>query len=81
MNQALGRYLNQWQLSDPEPLAETFTSDLFKVQAFGQTAVLKILSEAGAADERAAADVLNWYDGHGAIRLYGMIPARCFSNI
>ena len=69
MNQDLGRYLNQWQLSDPEPLVETFTSDLFKVQASGQTAVLKILSEAGAVDERAAIDVLHWYDGHGAVRL------------
>ena len=69
MNEALARYLDQWKLSHPELLAKTFTSDLYKVEADGQTAVLKILSEAGAKDERSAADVLKWYRGHGAIQL------------
>jgi len=69
MNEALARYLDQWKLSHPELLAKTFTSDLYKVEADGQTAVLKILSEAGATDERSAADVLKWYRGHGAIQL------------
>jgi len=69
MNEALARYLDQWELSHPELLAKTFTSDLYKVEADGQTAVLKILSEAGATDERSAADVLKWYRGHGAIQL------------
>ncbi len=70
MNKALLHYVEQWNLSDPKPLARTFTSDLYRVQASGETAVLKILSEAGAEDERAAADVLQWYDGHGAIQLW-----------
>jgi streptomycin 6-kinase len=69
MNEALARYLDQWELSHPELLAKTFTSDLYKVEADGQTAVLKILSEAGAKDERCAAHVLKWYSGHGAIQL------------
>ena len=69
MNKALQHYTDQWKLSNPEPLAQTFTSDLYKVQAAGETAVLKILSETGAEDERAAADVLQWYDGLGAIQL------------
>src|ERR1700730_15465220 len=68
MNEALARYLDQWELSHPELLAKTFTSDLYKVELDGQTAVLKILSEAGAT-ERSAADVLKWYRGHGAIQL------------
>src|ERR1700730_12062173 len=69
MNEALARYLDQWKLSHPELLAKTFTSDLYKVEADGQTAVLKILSEAGATDERSAADVLKLYSGHGAVQI------------
>ena len=68
-HEALQSYLDQWKLSDPEPLAKTVTSDLYKVSASGQTAVLKILSEIGVKDERHAADVLQWYGGHGAIQL------------
>lgn len=68
-HEALQSYLDQWKLSDPEPLAKTVTSDLYKVRASGQTAVLKILSEVGVKDERHAADVLQWYGGHGAIQL------------
>ncbi|WP_158805312.1 aminoglycoside phosphotransferase family protein [Acidisoma sp. L85] len=70
MKRALEHYVEQWNLSRPEPLARTFTSDLYKVQASGETAVLKILSETGAEDERAAADALQWYDGQGAIQLW-----------
>ena len=69
MDETLGRYLQAWDLSDPKPLAETFTSNLYTVQAFGHTAVLKILSQIGAADEGAGADALLWYSGQGAVQL------------
>jgi streptomycin 6-kinase len=65
----LDRYLSRWQLSDPKPLARTFTSDLYTVQVASQPAVLKILSEIGVEDERAGADALQWYNGQGAVQL------------
>src|SRR5215469_1602861 len=69
MNRTLESYLSRWQLSNPEPLASTFTSDLYKVQTAHQPAVLKILSKIGAKDERGAADALRWFGGHGAVEL------------
>ena len=69
MGETLENYIRLWNLSNPQPIAETFTSTIFRVQTSGQYCVLKILSEAGREDEGAAADVLKWYDGHGAVRL------------
>jgi streptomycin 6-kinase len=69
MREYLEPYISKWRLSDPQPLAQTATSNLFKVQTESGSAVLKILSKVGAEDEKGAADVLLWYGGHGAIHL------------
>jgi streptomycin 6-kinase len=69
MNGALDSYLSRWQLSEPKPLARTFTSDLYTVLAADRPAVLKILSEIGVEDERVGADALQWYNGQGAVQL------------
>ena len=69
MNTILEHYLKLWELTTPEWLAKTFTSNIYKAQASNETIVLKILSGKGAEDESSAADVLTWFDGQGAIRL------------
>ncbi len=65
----LRQYSDKWNLSQAEPLSETFTSKLYKVHISDQVVVLKILSDAGIEDEGAASDALKWFDGLGAVRL------------
>lgn len=65
----LEHYLAAWNLSDPQPLAQTVTSHLYTVN-FGTTrAVLKLLTPLGAEDEHRGAIALRYWDGHGAVRL------------
>jgi streptomycin 6-kinase len=56
-------------LSQPELLARTYTSHVYKVRSAGETVVLKILSDVGIADEANGVHALQYFDGHGAIRL------------
>lgn len=65
----LEHYLELWQLSDPQPLAETVTSHIYTVTFEDTTAVLKLLTPLGEADEQAGAVALSYFDGHGAVRL------------
>ncbi len=69
MMQKLEHYLELWQLSQPQPLAQTPTSHLYTVESEGATAVLKLLTDDGW-EERNGATALRCFDGHGAIRLF-----------
>ena len=66
---ALKDYLEAWNLSDPQPLTETPTSQLYTVQHEGETVVLKLLTDYGWEEQRSSA-ALACFGGHGAVRLY-----------
>jgi len=66
----LEAYIAKWKLSYAEPLADTFLGRLYKVQSPDGPAVLKILTDIGVEGGRPASSVLEWYDGHGAVRLF-----------
>lgn len=68
MSDKLNYYLNAWDLSDPKPLAQTVTSNLYTVTSEGTTVVLKLLTPVGT-EEKMGAVALRYFDGHGAIRL------------
>ena len=44
MENSLDHYLKIWNLSDPQPLAETVTSQLYTVTAESERVVLKLLT-------------------------------------
>jgi streptomycin 6-kinase len=69
MSLELKHYLTAWQLSDPQPLAQTSTSHVYTVQHAGKTVVLKLLTPLGVKDESSGAVALRHFDGHGAVRL------------
>lgn len=58
-----------WALGPLTPLATTATGALFRTEKDGAPAVLKILTETGAADERGAPVFLSACNGAGAVRL------------
>lgn len=67
----ISQYLEKWALSEPEKLASTFTSDVYKVRdAQGAFAVLKVLNDKGKTFE---SDSFGWFehmDGQGAAKAY-----------
>jgi streptomycin 6-kinase len=65
----LKHYLQLWELSNPQPLAQTNTSDVYTVDFNGATVVLKILNETGITDEGGGAVALSCFNGNGAVRL------------
>ncbi len=69
MREKLNHYLNIWDLSNPELLAETRSSHVYKVSTGDTTAVLKLLTPDGE-EERSGAAALRHFNGHGAIRLF-----------
>jgi len=62
-------YCKKWNLSAPQPIATTPTSNVFKVVLQGQAAVLKILNEKGRTSETLGATVLRYFNGNGAVKL------------
>ncbi|MBI1256833.1 MAG: 3'-kinase [Chloroflexi bacterium] len=68
---SLNHYLEVWNLSDPQPLTETATSQLYTVRHEGETVILKLLTEYGWEEQRGGA-ALGCFGGHGAVRLYRM---------
>ena len=64
---------DRWNVSDPQPIAETFSSRIWKVrQADGSSAVVKALKPFDdVADELRGAHYLSWRNGVGAVRLLG----------
>lgn len=63
-------YVQAWKLTDPQPLAQTATSHLYKVEWNGGPAVLKLLTPTGVQDESAGAIALRCFNGEAAIRLF-----------
>jgi streptomycin 6-kinase len=68
MSTPLEHYLNLWNLSDPQPLAQTVTSHVYTVTHEGERVVLKLLSDVGD-EERVGAIALRHWNGHGAVQL------------
>lgn len=66
---SLESYCSKWSLEKPIRLANTFTSDVYKVKLGSEDAVLKILNEKGKKFEVKGATVLRCFDGNGAVRL------------
>jgi streptomycin 6-kinase len=64
----LERCLGKWNLLPDCCLLETDSSWLLPVRYLGRQAMLKMLKPTS--DERAAADLLRWFAGSGAVRLY-----------
>jgi streptomycin 6-kinase len=62
------RYLASWQLTAPEPMAETPTSRVSSVLRGGRRVVLKVLKPRGN-EERIGALALEYFGGDGAVRL------------
>lgn len=67
-NTALQRYLTAWNLSNPQPLAQTPTSHVYTVTHDHTSVVLKILTPYGK-EERIGALALHHFNGNGAVRL------------
>jgi len=66
-----GVYVDRWNLSDPVLIAETATSWIYKVaRKKGGAAALKLLKPETNEDERLGGQLLNWYAGEGAARVY-----------
>ena len=69
----LESYLQSWALSNPERIASTPTSDVYRVsQADGHDApiaVLKVFTQIGHKDESAGSIALEYFDGDGAVGL------------
>jgi len=61
------RYLRKWRLASDGCLLETRTSWLLPVRRLGEPAMLKMLKQSS--DEYAAADLLDYFAGDGAVRL------------
>lgn len=65
----LNDYVTMWHLTNPQPLTQTHTSELYLVNYQGETAVLKLLNDDGGVEERVGAIALRYFNGHGAVRL------------
>lgn len=68
VNEALQRYLNDWGLEADGLPIETHSSWLIAVRHDRGPAMLKVLKAGG--DEHNAAELLQYFDGLGAVRVY-----------
>jgi streptomycin 6-kinase len=68
MNKKLNHYLTAWNLSNPQFLARTVTSQIYTVTHSTETVVLKLFSPTET-DEQRGAVALRYFDGCGAVRL------------
>jgi streptomycin 6-kinase len=69
MQETLAHYLALWTLENPQLIAETFSSHVYRVEAKGEVLALKILTEDGAYDEGGGAQALEYFAGYGAVRI------------
>ena len=67
-NDRLNSYLAAWNLSDPQSLAQTMTSEIYTAKYDGEKVILKLLS-LSETEEQSGAVALRHFDGHGAVRL------------
>lgn len=62
-------YVKLWELEQVEKIAQTHTSDVFRVWRKEETFVLKVLNEKGAVYEASSIHALQAFDGVGAVKL------------
>jgi streptomycin 6-kinase len=67
-NEKLNDYMAAWNLSSPQLLTQTMTSQIYTVLHDSETVILKLLSSSES-DEQRGALALRYFDGHGAVRL------------
>jgi streptomycin 6-kinase len=67
--QSLDYYLSSWNLSSPQLIATTPTSQVIKVKNGSDFSVLKLLTPLGLSDEAAGALALRHFAGNGAVQL------------
>jgi streptomycin 6-kinase len=68
LSDALTHYLDTWNLSDPQLLAETVTSKVYTVTTDGTQVILKILNPLET-EEQNGAIALRYFGGRGTVRL------------
>lgn len=66
---SLNIYLKKWNLLDPELIAQTDTSKIYRVTHDKEVFILKHLTELGVFDEGNSAKALAYFNGVGAIKL------------
>ena len=64
----LNDYLAAWNLTTPQFLTQSMTSQIYTVMVEGETVILKLLS-ATETEEQTGALALHYFDGRGAVRL------------
>lgn len=64
----LNDYLAAWNLTNPQYLTQSMTSQIYTVMVEGETLILKLLSTTET-EEQIGALALRYFDGHGAVRL------------
>jgi streptomycin 6-kinase len=64
----LNYYLSAWNLTNPQFLTQTMTSQIYTVTSNAETVILKLL-DPFEIDEQRGAVALRHFDGHGAVRL------------
>src|SRR3954464_12323759 len=64
----LNSYLAAWNLSNPQLLTQTATSQIYTVTHETETVVLKLLAPSETEEQRGALS-LRYFGGHGAVRL------------
>lgn len=69
-SQTLKKYCQKWNLKKPQLLTQTATAEVYTVLYQDAGAVLKLLNPFYKSVYNAEANVLNHYQGHGAIYLY-----------
>lgn len=69
MTDDVQHYMQKWSLTDPHPLAQTATSQVYTVVYAGERVVLKVLNAVGQRDEKHGAVALRHWNGTGAVRL------------
>jgi len=68
-NNKLNYYLAAWDLSNPELLTQTMTSQIYTVTYGTKTVILKLLSPLETEEQRGAM-ALRYFDSQGAVRLF-----------
>jgi streptomycin 6-kinase len=67
-NNRLNHYLSAWNLSNPQLLTQTMTSNIYTVTYESETVILKLLSSLETEEQRGAA-ALRYFDGRGTVCL------------
>lgn len=77
---ALSRAMIRWSISKAQPVAETPTSWLYRIEQNGRrdAAALKILKPYAGQDEQMSDQLLAWYGGEGAVTVFDAADGAIF---